>query len=377
MSRRRRAAAQAARARSRAAQLRRDSADEPGRWAIAGTLVLVLLPVAAVVALVTTPWMGRGLAVLLPGEGAQRATAIGLGVLLAASVVARVSWPAARRLRLGAVATAAAVVLYLIAPFGRGHSIGRPAAADSVPTLVQTGYRVWLALIGLLLAVKLGQLVLDRGWAPRPPRPPREPEPTGVLLRRLWPSAVIAAGVPLLFVATTLRLGAGAETSLPSTGGEPVAVRVPALTGSPLDDDVLVGELDGVAEAQALDRASRLTGGASPLRTWTVEAVAAAVPGGRGTPFPVAVVVTPLQPGTDLARVATRLGAAGPPSTDGWVLVPAEPGTAVALADAAVLTLRVDWPDPAARSAELTAVAAALTPQLRSALVSATGSPGR
>ena len=221
MSRRRRAAAQSARARSRAEQLRRDAAEEPGRWAIAGTLVAVLLPVVGVVALIKTPWLGRGLAVLLPGDGAQRAAAIGLGVLLAGSAVARLRWPAAARLRLGAVAVASAVVLYLIAPFGRGHSIGRPAAADSVPTLVQTGYRVWLTLIVLLLAVKLGSLVLDRGRGPQPARPVREPESSGALLRRLWPSVVIAAGVPLVFVAGTLWLGAGVDVGVPEFGPQP------------------------------------------------------------------------------------------------------------------------------------------------------------
>ena len=209
------AARRGGRSRARARRAAPPAADSGrGGWnPLIGILAATVAMIGVPATLIYTPWMGRGLAELFPSQGAQRAVPIGLGLVLAGCVVGRVHWSGATRYRLGAVACAAGIILFLVAPVGRGHGLPPGSAVGSVETLVRTGYLVWLGLAALLVASLTGGAVY-RWWRRRtaPPGaavPQSRPLPPWTVDVPFRPSVLIAVGIPLAFALLTVGVGAG------------------------------------------------------------------------------------------------------------------------------------------------------------------------
>ncbi|TFV52853.1 hypothetical protein [Blastococcus sp. TF02A-35] len=359
--------------------------DEAGRqlgWR--GTVALVL-GIAAVVTLLMTPWMGRGLALLLPSAWAQ----VAAGVLLTAGVVgcfvAGVRRPPNKRFppTLAAVCAGLTATIWLLAPIGgRGSGAAAPAAGESVAPLILTSYLSWP-----VIAVTLGVL----SWWDNRRRRRRGEDPDGISRSHRTPSRrswLIGAGIPtgVAVVAVTLGLVAGppASETRPGIAAEDAGplrvVDVPSLSGTSLSPRMGAVErpVDEVHSFLGV-MLDDLTRAAPMSRWWTVLAQVEEAPG-EYDPL-VRLSVVDLAPGADQAAVAATV----PTSTGGraggdWWLVAdeAEAWETAAVADGGtLLVLHVgEGSSGGARQQTLETLTTELTAERRAALAEATRAAG-
>lgn len=347
-----------------------------------GGLLLFVLAIAAFVALVVTPWMGRGLAVLLPAGWAQVAFGLALPAAVVGCFAAGTRRPPHRPYPWALTGTIAGLltVMFLLAPVGRsGTGSGRAvAAAESVRPLLLTLYPSWPALLVVLGVIAL----LDRRRRRR-----RGEDPDATDVRRPLPAPrtwLVATGVPAAFAVVTVTVGVLAGTPPPPVdlagdragdGPTGTLVRVPELAGTLLETEQLSTIERPAEEARDHYRLDELTGGATVARAWSAGAVTAdrlEAPTG----FWVEVLVAELAPGTDPAAAAATLATQGPELAGGWRAVSdvREGRVSAAVVDDRTLYLLevgrgLGTP---ARERARARLAGELTPHLRSVLAAAT-----
>ena len=322
------------------------------------------------------PWIGWGLAWLLPSDGAQIATAITLDVLLVAGLVLggrRRPFPPLLAGALGALA----ITMYCIAPVlgGRGGGL-EPAALHHVPHLLWTLYASYAANVLLVFAVG--------GWTDRRARPPRRLRGGRVAMRDLrfpsaappwstaqrWGAGALAAVLPVAVVTGLVVLGRHAGNPL-YPPAVPRLVTVDALAGTSLQPRVSTAELREFNAMAVALTASQLTDGEAHERYWEVAAGAEDPAGGR---FDVFVSITELAADADLERAGAPIaGDTTPRVGDGWVTAFKQDDSAAVLDGRYLLVLRIGGLDEDLGGAErLQQVAPELTADRRAALVAAT-----
>ena len=361
-----------------------------GRWGGLALLGAIVLLVGVPVVLVMTPWLGHGLLHLLPSEHAQRVAGIALpaSVLLGAGAVACCPRGTARRRTLVALTAGLAVVFWLVAPVGRAPGLD-PEAERIVPTLLQTAYRGYLVFAAVAVVVLVVRR-LRRGPRRPPPAPPWHPPrevsrraraaaaAKAAAARAGGPSApegpadpigrYIALGValPVAFVLVVPGIGIAVGSPVEPPDLRSTSTVVPALLGTSLSSQVVLGERVGTGGFSAVDfvTADVLTEGQPRDGQWLLEPdvdPTSAPDGAR-----VTLTATDLAAAADPAVVAARLASvAGTPSTPvgaGWTPTGSVRPTVAVLDGRTLLTLAVYLPD--GTSAEEAALLGTLAGQL-------------
>lgn len=223
-SRRERAAREAGGTLGPAAPARSTPMDPPrgaeGPLVIAGVLLSLVVVIGAFVWLELTPYLGRGVARLLPTPAAQRVAALVLLGAQALLVVRLLRGPGGERrppLLVGPALACLIIVSFVLAPTGRRGQTGPSGAAVSIAPMQQVLYSAFLlvALVAILRAVlprrltgALSRLVLRRPARSDEPRPRGQAAP---LLRddpsRARRQAALALGGSLSILSVLVLLG--------------------------------------------------------------------------------------------------------------------------------------------------------------------------